>query len=156
MPGGYNSLFAHHAIALFKCNRGSEWLTFFAELSGRESASPGHSSLDELSFIYFVRTLPLLADSVYSAKQHFDSARNPVTVHVVGKEEITVEAGVFATIIVEMRVTDPRRFKDGGLIKLNITDDARRLPVRIEGAAPLFGTAVFTLESFSQGPEPGK
>lgn len=118
---------------------------------GETGSSPTNASLDELSFIYYIRTLPLEDDTVYNLSRHFDSARNPVTVRVLRRERIKTEAGEFRTIVVEMRVTDPRRYRNQGVIKLFLSDDHCRLPVRIESAAPMFGTAVFTVESITRG-----
>jgi len=103
--------------------------------------------LDELSFIYFLRTVPLDADSVYRFNRHFDAARNPTTVKVVGRESVTVGAGTFDAVLVEMRVRDPARYRGEGVIRIHFTDDARRLPLRIESALPVAGTALLTLEA---------
>jgi len=48
-------------------------------------------------------------------------------------------------------VKDTRRFEREGVIRLNLTDDQWRIPVRIQGAMPVFGTATFTLERFERG-----
>ena len=103
--------------------------------------------LDELSFLYFLRTLPLDTGTVLEFNRHFDAGRNPTTVRVTGREVITTSAGVFETIAVEMHVRDPRRYRGQGLIRIHLSDDACRLPVRIESAMPVLGTTVLTLES---------
>jgi len=103
--------------------------------------------LDELSFIYFLRTVPLEDDSVYSFNRHFDAARNPTTVKVVGRERVTVGAGSFDAVLVEMRVRDPARYRGEGVIRIHFTDDAIRLPLRIESTLPVAGTALLTLEA---------
>jgi hypothetical protein len=41
--------------------------------------------LDELSFLYYVRTLPLEDGDVYRVARHFDVRRNPVTIEVLGR-----------------------------------------------------------------------
>lgn len=114
---------------------------------GAGGESPTDSSLDELSFMYFVRTLPLEIDSIYRFDRHFDAARNPVSVRALRRETVETSAGTFRTILVEMRVTDPRRYKGEGVIRLNLSDDACRIPVRIESTMPVVGAAVLTLES---------
>jgi hypothetical protein len=48
-----------------------------------------------------------------------------------------------------MRVRDSRRYKGEGVIRINLSDDAMRIPVRIESAMPVVGTAVMTLQSFN-------
>ena len=119
--------------------------------AGRTGTSPTAAPLDELAFIYYVRTMPLAPDSAYRVDRHYDPARNPVEVRVLGRETVHTGAGDFATILVEMRVKDPRRFEREGIIRLNLTDDERRIPVRIRSVIPALGTAVFTLESFELG-----
>jgi hypothetical protein len=114
---------------------------------GDAGESLTNAPLDELSFIYFLRTVPLAADSVYRFDRHFDAARNPTVVRVVGHDSVSVGAGRFATIVVEMRVKDPERYSGEGVIRINFTDDERRLPVRIESTIPRAGTATMTLES---------
>ena len=121
--------------------------------SGDSGASPSADPLDELSFIYYLRTLPFPADTTYRLVRHFDLARSPTTVRVVRRETLTTPAGEFRTVLVEMRVRDPRRYKGEGIIRLNFTDDSARLPVRIESTMPMVGTAVLLLESHtSAGP----
>ena len=117
---------------------------------GRRGESPTAEPLDELSFMYFIRTLPLAADSTYRFDRHFEAGRNPVSVRVVGREMVTTPAGEFRTIALEMRVKDPRRYRGEGTIKINLSDDAQRLPVRIESTMPIVGNAVLTLDSFSE------
>ncbi len=102
--------------------------------------------LDELSFIYFLRTVPLAADSVYRFDRHFDVRRNPTTVKVVRRERLAIRAGTFAAVLVEMRVRDPARYRGEGVIRIHFSDDERRLPLRIESVLPAAGTALLTLE----------
>jgi hypothetical protein len=119
---------------------------------GRAGDSMSDAPLDELSFIYFLRTVSLDADSVYRFDRHFDTARNPTTVRVVGREEITTPAGRFSTVVVEMRVRDAGRYNGDGIIRINLSDDPCRLPVRIESSVPVAGKATLTLERFSHQP----
>lgn len=107
--------------------------------------------LDELSFIYFVRTLPLATGDDEQFDRHFDAARNPVRIRVVGRESVLVPAGRFETIVVEMHVRDERRYGGIGVVRLNLTDDARRIPVRIESWMRRAGTTVLALESVTAG-----
>ncbi len=127
---------------------------FPAEQRWEARGGPGGESLtnlplDELSFIYFVRTLPLTSESVLRLDRHYDRARNPVEIRFVGRDTVATAAGVFPAIIIEMRVKDPRRNRGNGLIRLTLSDDTLRLPLRIESSIPLFGRAVLTLESFT-------
>ena len=137
-------LLAHHDehVEMFPADR--RW----AATSGENGVSPTDMPLDELSFMYFIRTLPLANKDAYRFDRHFDAARSPTSVTVIGRETVSTGAGTFRTILVEMRVKDPRRYKGEGSIRINLTDDSVRLPVRIESRMPVVGTAVMTLETF--------
>ena len=112
---------------------------------GEKGDSPTSAPLDELSFIYFIRTLPLLTDSALTFSRHFDVVRSPTTVRVTGRESVTTPAGTFGTVLVEMRVRDARHYRGEGVIRFAISDDRCRLPVRIESNIPDAGKVVLTL-----------
>ena len=120
---------------------------------GRSGQSPTTAPLDELSFIYFLRTLPLSSDTVDRVVRHYDRDRNPIAVRVMGRDTVRTKAGTFSTIVVEMRVKDPRRYGGEGVIRLYLSDDAYRYPVRIESSVPVLGATVLTLESYTRPPE---
>lgn len=112
---------------------------------GAAGASPTDAPLDELSFIYFIRTLPLTSDSTLRFARHFDVDRSPTLIRVLGREQVDSPAGSFGTVIVEMRVRDPQHYKGEGTIRFSISDDRCRLPVRIESNIPDAGKVVLTL-----------
>ncbi|HMH85729.1 MAG TPA: DUF3108 domain-containing protein [Gemmatimonadaceae bacterium] len=114
---------------------------------GDSGPSPSSTPLDELSFMYFIRTLPMTPGATYSFDRHFDAARNPTTVKVIRREIIPTPMGELRVILVEMRVRDPRHFKGEGVIRIHLTDDECRLPARIESTMPIVGTAVLTIAS---------
>ncbi len=120
---------------------------------GVSGATPSNRSLDELSFIYYIRTLPLGSQAAYRLDRHFDAARNPTRITVIRREVVDTPAGEFQTILVEMRVKDSRRYDDTGVIRINLSDDERRIPVRIASRMRILGTVVLTLESY-QPPDP--
>jgi len=113
--------------------------------AGKTGSSPTSAPLDELSFIYFVRTLSLTSDSTLRFDRHFDAERSPTTVRLLGREQVTTKAGSFNTLVVEMRVRDPQHYKGEGTIRFSISDDRCRLPVRIESNIPDAGNVVLTL-----------
>jgi hypothetical protein len=122
-----------------------EWKT----ANGETGASPSSTPLDELSFMYFIRTLPMAPGATYRLDRHFDLARNPTTVNVIRREMIPTPMGELRTVLVEMHVRDPRHYKGDGVIRINLTDDACRLPARIESTMPIVGQAILTIESQS-------
>jgi len=114
---------------------------------GEAGESPSGSPLDELSFMFFIRTLPMTPGATFSFDRHFDAARNPVKVRIVRREVIPTPMGELHVVHVEMRVRDPRHYQGEGIIKIHLSDDACRLPVRIESAMPVIGTAILTIDS---------
>ncbi|HKP75867.1 MAG TPA: DUF3108 domain-containing protein, partial [Longimicrobiaceae bacterium] len=112
-------------------------------------AMPTAAPLDELSFIFFLRTLRLADGDSYSFSRHYDTARNPIRIRVVGRGPVTVPAGEFRAVEVEMRVRDPRQYGGEGVIRLHLTDDAHHIPVRIESRIPRAGHMTLLLETLS-------
>ena len=149
--GGFTSLrYERHEKSPLG-NRSEEVEIFPAELrwqgtNGKSGDTPCEHPLDELSFIYFLRTLPLADGEEYSLTHHFDPGRNPVRLKVLGRERIEVPAGAFETVVVEMRVSDERI----RAMRLYFSDDAARVPVRIESSAPWVGTTRLLLQSVSR------
>jgi len=129
------------AVDLFPDQK--EWKSAKGEISQSPSSEP----LDELSFMYFIRTLAMTPGATYRFDRHFDSARNPVTVNVIRREVIPTPMGELAVFLVEMRVRDPRHYKGEGIIRIYLTDDDCRLPAKIESTMPVIGTAILTIDS---------
>ena len=117
---------------------------------GRGGQTPTAAPLDELSFIYFLRTLSFEWDSTYLITRHYNPARNPIALRVLGRDTVATKAGTFPTIVVEMRVKDPHRYGGEGVIRLHLTEDTFRYPVQIETSVPVFGATVLTLESYTR------
>lgn len=120
-----------------------EWKSAQGAVGQSLSSTP----LDELSFMYFIRTLPMTPGATYRFDRHFDTARNPVTVNVIRREVIPTPIGELRVILVEMRVLDPRHYKGEGLIRIYLTDDHCRLPARMESTMPMVGTAILKISS---------
>jgi hypothetical protein len=121
----------------------------WATTDGASGQSPTSSSLDELSFIYFLRSLPFSHDTTYAFSRHYDAARNPTTVRMTRVDSVTTEIGRFPAVLMEMHVRDPRRYSGDGTIRVYISDDACRIPLRIDSSVPGVGSLVLTLESYS-------
>ena len=116
---------------------------------GAEGTMSSRVPLDELSFLYYVRTLPLASASTLTVSRHYDAARNPTVVRVVGREEISVPAGRFRAIAVEMQVRDARRYKGEGTIRIHLSDDRCRLILRLASRVPGEGAAMLELQSYA-------
>ena len=123
----------------------------WAASDGRSGTLGTPTPLDELSFIYLVRALPLDHSTTVELRRHYDSTRNPVRITRMGHDTVETPSGRFRVVTVEMRVRDPRRYRGEGVIRFDLSDDACRLPVRIRSAVPLAGKSTLTLESYTRG-----
>ena len=99
--------------------------------------------LDELSFIYLVRSLDLEVSEVVEIRRHFDARRNPVRIEAVAKQVVDGRN----VVVYEMTVPDPRQKNGSSTIRFFISDDAAHLPVRIESNMPVAGSITMTLTS---------
>jgi hypothetical protein len=94
--------------------------------------------LDELAFLYYLRSAPLEVGQSYSLDRYFKSGYNPVGVTVTGKESVpTPEGGSRPCLAV--RVTSR-----GTSMQVWFSDDKRRLPVQLELPLP-FGSVTLSL-----------
>lgn len=122
------------------------------DAEGPEGVLGSYRPLDELSFLYFLRTLPIDRDTTMEFSRHFDPARNPTVVKVVGTDTLETPLGIFRTRVLEMHVRDPKRYKGTGVIRIHLYEGACRIPVRIESRMPVLGATVLSLTGWSHPP----
>lgn len=89
-------------------------------------------ALDEISYLYMVRLLPLEVGQRYEFERYFKEDGNPATVEVLRREEIRVPAGRFNTIVLRPEVATDGMFGEGGEAEVYLTDDEFRIPVRLK------------------------
>lgn len=107
-------------------------------------------ALDDISFLFFARLLPLEVGKRYEFDRYFKESGNPVVVEVLRREEIRVPAGTFQTIVLRPIIQTGGAFGDGGEAELYLTDDDRRVIVRLKTSM-----AVGSGNLFLTGYEPG-
>ena len=113
---------------------------------------PTSEPLDDLSFLYFARTLPLEVGATYTLPRYFKADGNPVTLQVLRRETISVPAGRFRTIVVRPIIRTDGLFSKGGRAEVHFSDDAYRIPVLIRtSGVPLLGDLTMRLRSFRPG-----
>ena len=112
---------------------------------------PTDQPLDDLSFLYYARTLPLQVGQVYTLQRYFDPAGNPVTLKVLRRDTVKVPAGTFATIVVQPVIQTKGLFGQGGHAEVYFTDDARRMLVQVRSDVPLVGKLNMYLKSWTMG-----
>jgi len=107
-------------------------------------------ALDDVSFLYFVRLSPLRVGQRYEYDLFFKKKGNPVVIEVLRREEIRVPAGTFQTIVVRPIIKTSGLFSEGGQAEIYVTDDERRIPVRIRARMSI-GTANLYLTNYEPG-----
>jgi hypothetical protein len=110
--------------------------------TGRTVAEP----LDEASFFFFARSVPLDIGQTYSFARYFHEDRNPVTLQVLQRQNISVPAGRFRTIAVRPIFKSKGLFGQGGQAIIWFSDDEARIPVRFRSSLPI-GTLDMSLRS---------
>jgi hypothetical protein len=87
--------------------------------------------LDDASFFYFARTVPLEVGMSYDFPRYFIADRNPVTLRVMARESVTTPSGRFDALAVRPIFKSRGIFSQGGQATIWFTADSARLPVKI-------------------------
>lgn len=103
--------------------------------------------LDDGSFLYFIRTIPLEVGQTYDFDRYFRPDRNPVRIRVLRKERITVPAGTFNTIVVQPIIKTKGIFSEDGRAEVWLSDDERRIMLQLKSHLS-FGSLNLYLKSY--------
>ena len=107
-------------------------------------------ALDELSVLYYVRTLPLTLGTTTRAKV-FASRKNwELEVKVLDRQTLQTSVGRRETIVVEPLLRFEGIFQQKGRVIVWITDDPERIPVQMRSEVRI-GSFVATLASREVG-----
>jgi len=121
-----------------------ESLAFPDDTGTLASAQP----LDDVSFIYFIRTLRLQVGDEYTAPRYYRRDGNPVTVRVLRTERIKVPAGEFDAVVVKPIIRTKGLFAEGGEAEVWFTNDARHIPLKVRAKVSI-ATLTMELRSFT-------
>ena len=109
------------------------------EEGGSYEAHPEHrdlpipvGALDEISYLYLIRTVPLEVGRTYTFDGYFEDEGNPVVLEVLRRERVRVRAGTFKTIVVRPIIQADGLFAEDGEAEVYISDDERRLIVQLK------------------------
>ncbi|MEW5929924.1 MAG: DUF3108 domain-containing protein [Gemmatimonadota bacterium] len=119
--------------------------------NGETGSIPTDRPLDDISFIYYARTLPLRVGETYRLNQYFKESGNPVVLRVLRRETITVPAGTFRTVVVRPIIRTKGLFSEGGEAEVYFSDDARRIPVMIRSRVPVIGSLTMQMTEYTAG-----
>jgi hypothetical protein len=116
-----------------------------------KSESPSVSEpLDDNSFLFFLRTVPLEVGRVYQFNRYFQPEGNPVEIRVLRKERVNVPAGTFNTVVVQPLISSPGLFSKKERPEVWITDDSLRILVQIKSHVK-FGSLRLALRKYTPG-----
>jgi hypothetical protein len=115
--------------------------------SGKDESPSVAQPLDDGSFLYFIRTIPLEVGREYSFDRYFRPDRNPVRVRVLRRERIRVPAGTFDAIVIQPIIKTPGIFSEGGHAEIWLSDDEHRMMLQMKSRLP-FGSLNLFLRSY--------
>jgi len=119
--------------------------------NGNSGPMPTSEPLDQISFFYFARTLPLEVGEEYTLNRYFRESGNPVILKVLRKDTVKVPAGTFPTIVVRPIIRSSGLFGEGGEAEIYFSDDPRRLLVLMKSKIPLLGALSLHLREITEG-----
>jgi hypothetical protein len=106
--------------------------------------------LDEGSFLYFLRTVPLRVGMDTSFSDYFRAERNPVRFRVLRRERVSVPAGDFNAIVVQP-IFESKLFSEGGHAEIWLSDDENRIMLQMKSKVK-FGSLNLYLKSYRPSP----
>ncbi len=106
--------------------------------------------LDDGSFLFFVRTLPLNVGETYTFPRYFNPKANPVTIKVIRKERIQVPAGTFQAVVVQPIIKTSGIFGDKGRAEVWFSDDSLHIVLQMKSKMSIGSLDMF-LRSFQPG-----
>ena len=106
---------------------------------------------DIMSAFYFVRTIDFsgyVPGETTTLYNFYKDTSYTLLVRFLGRQELEVEAGTFKTIVVEPLVREGGLFKSEGRIVIWLSDDDRKIPVRVNTKV-VIGSIDVELTSYS-------
>jgi len=109
-----------------------------------------HDPLDDGSFLYFLRNVPLEIGHTYTFNRYFQPAGNPIIIRVLRREQVTVPAGTFNAIVVQPRIGTSRILSQKGRAEVWLADDSTHMMLQLKSSLP-FGSINLYLTGYSLG-----
>lgn len=107
--------------------------------------------LDDGSFLYFIRTIPLTVGTTYDFDRYFRPDRNPVRIRVLRKERIRVPAGTFDAIVIQPIIKTKGIFSENGHAEVWLSDDDKHIMLQLKSKLS-FGSLNLYLKSYFPSP----
>jgi hypothetical protein len=107
--------------------------------------------LDDGSFVYYLRTLPLRVGMDTSLDEYFNKERNPVRIRVLRRDTVEVPAGKFVALVVQPVINAKGVFSEGGNAQIWLSDDDNRIMLQMKSKLS-FGSLNLYLKSYHPSP----
>jgi hypothetical protein len=139
--------------------RTDRWYDFYPDSMYYQRQETGDTAtlasaepLDEVSFLYYVRTLPLEVGETYTMHRYYKESGNPVTIEVLRRETMVgADGSEIPVVVVRPIIETSGLFGEGGSAEVYFTDDWRRILVKMTSKVPVIGRLGLTLTGYSPG-----
>ena len=109
--------------------------------------------LDECSFLYYLRSLPLEIGKTYTVDRYYHAEKNPIVVTVLRKEHISVPAGEFDAIVLKPVIKSNGLFSERGDAEVWLASDASHTLLKLKSKLAL-GTLYLELKTIERPTSP--
>lgn len=106
---------------------------------------------DAFSSLYYLRTQKIEPGTEIFIDNHTSKKNFPLKIVVVGRETVEVPAGKFDCLVIEPAMREEGIFQAKGSIKIWITDDQYKMPVKMQTEVFFLGSIHADLKSFKRG-----
>lgn len=122
----------------------------FYRQAGVDSTLPTVADpLDDVAFLYWVRTVPLELGKRYEYSRYFRPDRNPVIIKVVRRDRVTLAGRKWRALVVQPVIPNGRGiFADKAEAQMWISDDPQRIILAIVSTFS-FGTVTMKLKEYN-------
>ena len=111
---------------------------------------PTDRPLDDVSFIFFIRTMTLEVGREYTLDRYWDPDGNPVRLRVLRHETVRVPGGSYRTVVVKPIIKTSGLFKEGGSAEMYFSEGPHRELVQLRVKLSI-GTLRIQLEKYVAG-----
>ncbi len=111
---------------------------------------PSSLPLDDVSFVYFARTLELQPGTTHRFDRFYEEEANPITLNVLRRDRREVGAGEFETVVIRPVIRNTGLFAEDANGEIHVSDVHRRLVVYMKADLPLVNLT-FHLEEIVEG-----
>ena len=105
--------------------------------------------LDEASFLFFLRTVPLEVGTTVTVDRYYHALKNPIQISVVRRERIKVPAGEFDAVVLKPVIKSNGLFSAKSDAEVWIADDRSHTVLKLRSRLPV-GTLYLELRSIDQ------